>query len=247
MKNKLTYAILTILLIGSVVACKKNDDKLIDSSSLIIVNAVSGAGILVPNFQADTKLSYYKLAQQIPAYSSTAPFFEFPSHIGTFPLSLSLFTDTLNTLFKGNVTMEPKSIHTLFLSGTLTTVDTAFTTDNIPAFAAADSLIGVRFINVSKGSNPLAVNIKGVATPFLSNLTYKSVSGFVGYSAKKVVPAVTSYAFEIRDPSAANKLIATYTLTPLTTRLGKSITVALRGIQGGTGVNAQAVFAVNNY
>lgn len=247
MKKKLIYAMLTLLSTGGMVACKKNTDKPIDSSSLTIVNAISGAGILVTNFKSGTKLSYYKLAQQIPAYSSTAPFFEFPSYIGTFPLSLSLFTDTLNTVYKGDITMEARSIHTLFLMGTLTAVDTSFTTDNIPAFAPADSLIGVRFINVSKGSNPLAINIKNQTTPFITNLTYKSVSAFQGYSAKKVVPAVTGYIFEIRDPSAANKLIATYTLTSLTTRLGKSITVALRGIQGGTGVNAQAVFAVNNY
>jgi hypothetical protein len=246
MEKKLIHTMLTILLMGSMVACKKNTDKPIDSSSLTIVNAIGGAGVLVTNFQAGTKLIYYKSAQQIPKYNSTAPFFEFPSYIGTFSLSLSLLTDTLNTVYKGNVTVEPRSIHTLFLAGTLTAVDTAFTTDNVPAFAPADSLVGVRFINISKGSNPLAVNIQGVTAPFLSNLTYKAVSAFFRYSAKKNSPAV-SYVFEIRDPSAANKLIATYPIASLTTNFGKSITVALRGIQGGTGVNAQAVFAVNNY
>ncbi|MEO6524417.1 MAG: hypothetical protein ABIN91_22225 [Mucilaginibacter sp.] len=246
MKQKLIYAIVGMLLIGCIVSCKKNDDKVIPSSSLTIVNTVAGATALVTNFDSNSKLTFYKTAQQITAYNSALPFTEFSSYMGTYPLGISLLTDTLHTIYKGDITIEPGSIHSLFLTGTLTAVDTIYTTDKIPNLLPVDSLADVRFVNASKGSLPISVNIKNQATPFIPSLPYKGVSAFADYSFKKVVPAITSYIFEIRDV-ATNKVLVTYTLNASTVRLGKSISVALRGLPGGTGVNVQAASIVNHY
>jgi hypothetical protein len=251
MKTKLIYAIAVLLLVSGFISCKKNTDTPIISSSFTIVNTISGAGALVVNFDNTSPLQYYKVAivTPIPAYSSASPFMEFPSHIGSFPLGVSLTTDTLHTIYKGTVKLEAGSIRSLFLTGTLTDVDTVFTNDKVPAFAPADSLVGIRFVNASKGSPALTVNIKNQTTNLVSDLAYKGASNYFSFSAKKTNPATVNYIFEIHDPAAANKLITSYTLTTalMLTRLGKSYTIALRGLPSGTGVNAQAAVLVNNY
>ncbi|SEM62078.1 hypothetical protein SAMN05192574_101207 [Mucilaginibacter gossypiicola] len=242
MKFRLIYVITWIASCSSMLSCKKNSLPAISSSSLTIVNALSGGYGLIPNFDSEKTLIYYKNAAVI----TNNGFLEFSGHLGNIPLSLAPQTDTLHTLYKNNILMEANSIHTLFVTGTIDNTDSYFTTDKVPAFAAADSLIGVRFVNISMGSKPVSINIKGQSNALVNGLAYKSASDFLPYAAKKTVPATVSYVFEIRDASTA-ALITTYTLSSLGTKISKSVTIALKGIPGGTGVNAQMALLVNNY
>ncbi|UKT64979.1 hypothetical protein [Pedobacter mucosus] len=242
--HNLTYILLLVMLTGFFSSCKKEDEQIKESSSLTIVNAISGGGTLVANFNANNKLQYYKTAQQIPAYNSATPFFQFQGYTGSFPISIYQFTDTLNSVYSGRINITPGGIHSLFLTGTSAAVDTIFTRDKIPLLVAADSLIGVRFVNASKGSMPLSINLGNqISIPIEASLPYKGVSAFKTYSLKK---SVTGYNFEVREASTS-KLIATYTLNSLTTLPNRNFTLVLRGFPGGTGANAQSVFMVKNY
>jgi hypothetical protein len=239
MSIKFSYAV--IILLATLLSCQKSSDDPIISSSLTIVNALPGSAALVPNFNSDKTLIYYRTAQTIAANSATI----FSGYIGEVPLALSQLTDTTHTVFKQRINIEPGAIKSLFVVGTLENPDFVFLKDEL--LVLKDSLISIRFANLSFGSNPISINLQGSqATPIVSNIAYKGVTTFFTFPAKAKDPVSGRYVFEIRDLTAA-KLIATYTLTPLNTRLFRNLTLALRGQQGGTGTKAQGALLINNY
>jgi len=253
MKKTIIYAIAGLLLTCGLLSCEKNLPTPPVSSSLTIVNAIPGAGALVCNFNYNTQLQWYKTAQQIPAYTSATPFYEFSGYIGDIPLSVSQFTDTTHTVFKGLIHIDAGSTHSLFLTGTLTTPDSVYTTDKVSNIT--DSLVNVRFINLSTGSSPINIDVLTsgvVGAPIVSNLAYKAQSAFIPFTVTKATPASGSYALEFRD-AGTNKVLVTYTFNQLLPngstggRIFKSVTVGFKGVPGGTGANAQGVLVENNF
>ncbi|HEY0175445.1 MAG TPA: hypothetical protein VGC08_03640 [Pedobacter sp.] len=243
MKCILLYTVAAMFAATVLTACSKTDESPKETSSLTIVNAVSGSSALVPDFSNGRGLKNYKTALQIP----TDGFLEFSGYNGTVPLSFSQITDTTKVLFQHTLNLPSNGINSLFLMGSVANTDMLLTTDQLPHYLAADSLIGVRFINLSMGSVPVSVNLKGKETVKLADqLDYKSFTGFLPFSAKNTVPATVSYIFEIRDASTA-KLLTTYTLSGFTAKLSKNVTIAFKGIPAGTGTNAQSAILVNNY
>ena len=229
-----------------VTSCKKNNvDLPSGGSSLTIVNALVGSSSLVTNFNYNVPLKYYRTAQQI----SYGAGFEFGNYSGDISLALSQINDTTNTVFKNVISLHKNTVNTLFITGTLASPDSFQTTDNPPYHAPTDSTAGIRFVNLSPGSNPISVDIKGnIAGSEVASLAYKNVSAFKNYAATS---NIASYVFEFRDV-ASGTLLASYTLSGVNNGDGtntstnivrwKNITVALRGIPG-----AQGTFRINNY
>jgi hypothetical protein len=246
MKNKILIYLAEMAMILAVVSCKKTDVNLPSGgSSLTIVNALVGSSALVGNFNYNVSLKYYQSAQQI----SYAAAFEFGNYSGNVPLALSQITDTTHTVFKQVVSLPKNTINSLFITGTLTAPDNFQTTDNPPYHAPADSTVGIRFVNLSSGSDPVSVDIKGGANGSeVANLAYKNVTAFKNYAATY---KIASYIFEFRDV-ASGTLLASYTLsgvnngdgtnTTTNTVRWKNITIALNGIPG-----TQGTFRINNY
>jgi hypothetical protein len=212
------------------------------AAAFTIVNAIQGSNPLITNFQASSNggkttdpLHYFNTAAAIGAGSSL----EFGNYSGTVSLALSQSPDTLTSIWNGQIYLPIGSIQTLFLSGDTLHVDTLLTTDAIPYYPPSDSAAGVRFINLSKGSLPMTVNIQGNAgtqTEF-SDLGYRQISNFKGYSAVSSVG--NSYNFEIRD-QATDSVLTTFTWY---FTLQKSVTLVIYGAES-TGLN---VFTVNDY
>jgi hypothetical protein len=207
-----------------------------------VVNAVTNSNPLVTNFTPDVAnghsqeaLQYYATANQIPFGS----FWESGSYTGETVISISQTSDTMTTLWSGTFDLHIGSIHTLFLSGDTAKLDTLFTTDLIPYYPASDSVAGIRFVNLSRGSLAMTVNIagnSGAQTEF-SDLGYKLPSGFKTYNANSSGPG--AYNFEIRD-QASDSLLTTYSWTYT---LEKSNTVIICGSEN-VGL---VVFDMNNF
>jgi len=231
-----------MLLTCYLAACQKNAVNPQSAASLIIVNAIPGAAALVPNFYNGSKLQYYKGAKQITANS----FVEFGGYTGNYTLSLSQFTDTLHTVYKGNLLLAPATYQTLFITGTLAAPDSVLTHDNIKA--VTDSAVNVRFVNVSTNSLPVSINLQGSqASPLVTGLPYRGATAFIPFVVKKGIPASGNYVFEIRDVATA-KLLTTYTLSAVNPNyIFKSVTVAFKGVPGGTGTNAQGTILVKHF
>lgn len=215
--KQLTY--LLILAAFGFTACTKTSLSLTSPTSLAslnVTNAVVGGSALtlnVINGQTVTNNSYSH-------FSLVAG----QSRVSLFPAA------TPNTpYYNQTLSTANGSYYSLFLSGTSpSAIDATLIKESYQNYA--DSLCGVRFINLSPGSNPISVNLTGGANGSeVSSLAYKAYTDFKQYPAKKTN---TSYAFQVRDATTGN-LITSYTLT---TPYFHSVTIVLRGLVSGTPV-----------
>jgi len=110
--------------------------------------------------------------------------------------------------------------------------------DHIPG--RPDSTMGVRIVNMSTGSGPVAVALlSSVGTNEFDNVAYKGITDFKSYSAKSTDPA--NIRFEIKS-SAGDSLTVSAPLSAHSYRF-KNITLVL----GGSYPSGLSVFTVNNF
>jgi hypothetical protein len=250
MKIILNHILTAGLLLSAFTSCKKNVIEPVQSTSLTIVNTISGHDTLITNFDGNKQLQYFVTAAAVLPGS----FNTFSGYMGDMPLAISLANDTTHSIYKQTLNLPPNTIHTLFLMGTSTAPDVLFTSDDVQS--TKDSVVKVRFVNISTGSNSVSINLKGSLQPLVSNLTYKSITDFQSLPAQWNNPVADSYVFEIRD-AASQTLLGSYTMTgllPFTSpakitigKVFKSYTIAFSGLPGGTGTDAQGAILINNY
>jgi hypothetical protein len=212
MHIKLTYFVLfayAVLMISCIKTSASGG-----SSSLTILNAINGNGSVLTDFQpfiankgvaSQAPLQYFATANQITYGTSWVS----GSYVGATTLSLFNFPDSVTTLWSSLLDFQPGSIHTLFLGGDTSSIDTLLTTDVIPYYSVNDSVAGIRVVNLIWGAGPISVNLQGnlpTQTEF-NSLGYKAVSPFKEYNANST--GTGSYVFEIRDQST-DTLILTY-------------------------------------
>jgi len=251
--NKYSILILTSLIILS--GCIKTSTPP-GTSALTIVNAIPNSNPLVTNFYGNTgsqiqnadTLQYYATALQI-YYANWS---ELSSYSGKTSLSLPQISDTTTSLTNLTLNLQIGGIYSLFITGSDTAhVDTLFTKDNIPYYPfSGDSLIGVRFINLSTGSLPILITLQSDSThtPIANNISYKTVTSFQQLSANSNALA-NGYTFEIRDV-ASDSVITTVPFNTGTYPAMfpfKSVTVCLIGQPGATAAVPQSGLIIPNY
>jgi len=189
------------------------------TSALTIVNAIPNSNALVTNFWGNTgsqiamsdTLQYYATALQI-YYANWS---ELSSYSGKTSLSLPQISDTTTSLTNLTMNLQIGSIYSLFITGSDTAhVDTLFTKDIIPYYPySGDSVIGVRFINLSTGSLPVQVTLQSdtTHTPIANNISYKTVTPFQELSSN-VNALANGYTFEFRD-AASDSVLTTVSFT----------------------------------
>jgi len=208
-------------------------------SAITVVNAVIGSNPIITDFSGVKPVStYYATTPQI----NYGAFQEFGEVSGNLPLTVYQITDTIQPMYKANLNVAGGGIYSLFLTGTDPThPDVVFNQDHPPYHAAADSVIGVRFINLSPGSNPISVNLQGAANGSLaSSLSYKSITNF---SDIPFTTSITQYIFEIRDASSGT-LLTTYSYT---TAPYQNITIAVIGEEGASAAVPISAMQENNF
>jgi hypothetical protein len=181
-------------------SCKKElTFKVSGTSSLTIVNGVVGNDYLYTDFNGDKSNGVY--ISQINAIPYGYTNF-YNSYSGQQKLGLYQIPDTnanSKPVFNLTLNMPVNTIHTLFLMGNPQNPDQLFTTNVLPYHAPSDSTMGIRFVNIAQGSDPVSVNLTGQANGSeADNLSYKSVTAFKNYYAGS---AISSYTFEFRDPN----------------------------------------------
>lgn len=206
------------------------------TASLTLINAIPGSTpSLVTNFSGSSSITWYKNALKL-VYGTSNNTNLALSYQGEQKLAVYRYPDTAahNTpLFDLNLRLEPGKIHTLFLTGTLTEPDTLFTTDNIPYYPSSDSSLGIRFVNLSPGSDPVSINMAGSANGSeVNGLAYKSITDFKKYPA--TVASAGKYSFEFRDV-ATGALLGSFDVTGINgtasnTRRFRNFTLAFMGL-----------------
>ncbi len=235
--------------------CKK-DAVLPGSSALTIINAIVGSKPLIANFSGSESIPYAN-APQLGYGKYSASTNEFGYYTGNIKLGLYQYPDTTaksTPLYNLVLNLPPGTIHTLYLTGSVSAPDTMFMADYPPYHPFSDSSVGVRFVNLSFGSKPININIKGNASGSeVNSLPYKGLSAFKNYPA---TVSVSSYIFEFRD-AVSGALLGNFTMIGINNGAGtntstnayrfKNFTIAFKGVPGGTGTSAQGTFLINNY
>ncbi|WP_343745952.1 hypothetical protein [Chitinophaga sp.] len=238
------------LLVLLLAACSK-DKTPPGTASLTIINAVPGSRPLVTNFNGTSPIRY-DVANQIPYNTFALANNRFSSYVGNQPLALYQYPDTTEKsqpLFNLMLDLPVGAMRTLFLTGTVAKPDTVFANDAVPFHPIGDSVCGFRFVNLSAGSAPVKVTIKGKSgAPEVSSLPFKGITGFVSYS---VNAAQEDYEFVFSDAATGQYIASIVTqyvhnlpagwLNPW---LYQNYTFALTGTPGGTNGQEQKVLSI---
>jgi hypothetical protein len=203
------YLLSAILIFGS--ACQKTGTvpSVAGPAAITVVNAIPTSVSLVPVINTSFPINYFFNAQSIRyGYS-----FEYSPSGGYDTIYVvQQNSDTLNIgpkdaglIFYGILNLKVGSIYSLFLTGSDTSAsDFLLTTDSVPSYIAADSIVGIRFVNLSTGSNPISINLEGNQNgSVVAGLSYKGITPFNQYPNNSTT---LDYLFVIRDAATGDSL-----------------------------------------
>jgi hypothetical protein len=157
-------------------------------------------------------------------------------------------------MFNGELNFKAGSLYSLFITGEDTTnPDFLFVQDVLPV--QTDSSVGIRFVNLSTGSNPMSINLEGNSTGSeVGNLPYKSITTFKDYVCNSTI---NNYLFVVRDVATGDSLTQFvlnsnngYGLTdPNNGNLlkFKHVTIAVYGSESITSSNPLNTMLIDNY
>jgi hypothetical protein len=170
-------------------------------AAVSIINVSPGSPSIYVNFWGDT--AYYT----VPTISYGS-YLEFS--VPAKNANLCLAADTLKPFFNNPFALKAGQIWSLFLAGQSGVPDSFLVRDYIPTLAPADSLTGVRFVNMAQGGNPINIDVQGASGPVTTQVLYKGIVGWQSFSANAAA-TTAGYVFEFRD-GVSDSVLATYTL-----------------------------------
>jgi len=221
MKKLIFLYIQAGLFLSLVVSCKK-DLSPEANASFTIVNAVPGSDNLVANFRTN-----YETYGNYPVGLSVKYRTYEPNHHLTIlakeqPLLIykTPATGQDKPVYQLSLNPAPGEASTLFLTGTLAEPETVLITKLPPYHAVADSVLGLRFVNLAPGKTPVRIRISGEGTDLsVNNLAYKAATDYLSVKANAKVGNVL---VEFLD-QVSGTLLQKYTLKDVgTTTLEKS-------------------------
>jgi hypothetical protein len=209
-KNKLILILLLLQVMADVDCQKANTAPALSGvAALTVVNALPTLDQFVtPIINTGSPIMWFYTANSI-YYGG---YYEYSPIAGNDTVYIVQDYDTLDVgpkapgqMFYGILTLKKEGIYSLFLCGADTaSPDYLLTTDTLSFHSPADSALGIRFVNLSAGSNPLSINLEGSPNGSeVGNLPYKGITGFKNYACNS---SVTSYTFVIRDEGTGDSL-----------------------------------------
>jgi hypothetical protein len=142
---------------------------------------------------------YYATNAVLTAPSGSEPFYAVQSNIDT----ATVGSKGSDFMFNGVLNFKAGGLYSLFITGAdTTTPDFLFVQDVLPVIK--DSSVGIRFVNLSTGSNPISINLEGSSNGSeVANLAYKGITGFKEYVNNSTT---TDYLFVVRDAATGDSL-----------------------------------------
>ena len=243
--NKSTRIFFHNLLIGGVflAGCsKESSEPVYPVASLNVVNALPNSAPLI--------LVQGSLASVIGDFWNISPLPYGNTFVLTTPSGSEAFyavqgnEDTVSVsskggdfMFNGTLSFTAGGLYSLFITGADTSNPDFLLIQDTPSMHT-DSTVGIRFVNLSVGSNAVSVDVQGQPNgSTVPSLAYKSITSFTNFAATS---SVSSYIFEFRDATSGN-LLATYKLSGVNTNsstvantvLFSNLTIALIGQPAG--------------
>jgi hypothetical protein len=138
---------------------------------------------------------------------------------------------TMKQIIADTISFNPNTIHTFFLTNTVSQPQIFALTDTLVAPTSGNG--SVRFVDVSPDAPAVDLVIKGGAT-LVSNRSFK------GYSSFAPIPGNIFYNFEVHKAGTATVLA---TLSNLKINAGFVYTIWFHGFNGGTTANGDELSA----
>ncbi|HWK07714.1 MAG TPA: DUF4397 domain-containing protein [Puia sp.] len=235
-----TYRVFVAFAVSlTILSCHKSGTP-VAPVSLNVVNAIAGSQPIIPVLGTTDTILYFSGALTV-GYASAQLYSPLS---GPNLLYVVQNTDTAPSkekLFNGTLNLSAGAIYSFFLAGDTTKADTLLVQDHIPLYN--DSSAGVRFVNLSPGSQPINITLNGnpVSQTEFSGLGYKQISSFKTYAANSSVGG--NYLFVIRDQATGDSL----TSYPWYYSLYKNNTLVISGSEDPASSTPLQVFSVNNY
>lgn len=234
---RLNYSFWTaIVLILSATACKKATDYHSDTNAtLMVANGVINTPSVSLRLSMNGRLNSSGIASSGNVskvdFGLGALFF---STKGSVNLGILKATDS-SSLLSGTYDLSDNAVYSLLVAGQLPSIETVLIKEiNYPFFrqdvanTVADSVINVRFINLSQNTAPLDIRIQGATSNETTGLTYKSYTAFKAYPAKTVNP---SYVFQVVENGT---VLTSFTLNITGANRFRNVAVLICGLKGGT-------------
>ena len=175
----LTFRLLVLCLsITMFISCTGDGDDFSSVVTLKVVNLIDGADNLIVKI-GENPIDYATTKAKVP--------FE---GVKNFPIVIA--NDTLTPVYSEFLNI--RGINSLYLYGTLEDQSNLLIRD-LPK-QITDSLVGVRFLNLSKVSGPIDISIEGETETIISGLEYQSGSDYIEFPAKAING---SYRFKCID------------------------------------------------
>ncbi|MDH5825825.1 hypothetical protein QFY99_03950 [Sphingobacterium faecium] len=179
---------------------------------VMVFNGVVGSGSLKVSVSPHDKY-WSSISDNMSLYNKGSMVFIAP--VGGNIVKATQLTDTTKMLYRSKIEVQENSFYSLYLTGTSTDIDTLFRKEeNIPKvppidvrkkLTAQDSIIYIRFTNLSYNGPKVNINIRNSINREVNNLGYKESTDFKTYSASSNAPIV----FEVRS-AVDNSLLMTY-------------------------------------
>jgi len=192
-----------------VTSCTKlTSEKVYSVASLNVVNALpNSAPLILVQGAISSAIGEFTNIAPLP-YASTAVLTPMSGSEILSALQYNADTATVSNkgayfMFNGELTFKASSLYSLFITGSDTTnPDFLFVQDVLPVIK--DSAVGIRFVNLSTGSNPMSINLEGSSTGSeVSNLPYKGMTSFKQYVNNSTI---VDYMFVVRDAATGDSL-----------------------------------------
>lgn len=252
MKKLILIYFSACLILSLAVSCNKNASPE-GTTSFTIINTLPGCPQISTNFSGQYAIKWYWSAKII-AYGSFQPEYHLSIPAKAQPLALYNYPDTTEKdkpLYTLTLNPNPGDITTLFLSGSLAKPEHLLVTKKPPVYKLADSLMGLRLINLSAGSNPLRVKITGNGVDLSrNNLGYQ---GFTDYLPLPADSKTGDLLVQFFDQATGN-LLSSYTLSEVGVTQSdnkwryKNYTLAFYGLPNSTDPSfVQKTLLINDY
>lgn len=236
--------LVSLLVIGSIlcISCETTyDNDFPMTASLKVVHAAEG----LPSVHVD----YFGFSETID-YASNPTLRFGRSERYTLPANETrsiIFVsseDTTSTILSQTVKLPAGNVSSLYLTGANNKVEALLVEEIFTNYK--DSIVGIRFANLSMDTPATSVVISGQTGDVVSALSYKDFSEYIQFPAKT---SDGSYTFEFQD--ASGNTLEIFTLDPLRRRrevVFKNLTLALVGLaDDGNGGSTLDIIQINNY
>lgn len=210
MKKQILIYIAVALILSATTSCKKeNDPQAV--ASLTIVNALPEANQVVTDFKKEN--SFDKTgAGMFVTYGVFTPNNQLTIPNKEMPVIFYKYTNgkiNPTPIYETKVSPQAGDASTLFLFGTLAQPESLLITKMPPYHKVTDSVMGLRFVNVSADKKPLKIRIVGNGIDqTVNDLVYKTATA---YLSVKATTTVTDVVIECYDASSG-VLLTSYTL-----------------------------------